>query len=1091
MPDRGEEADELRAAIAGLEAQRSILGDAVVEPALAALRQQLGKLGTARTESAVAEERKIVTILFVDVSGFTALAETLDAEDVRSLINHCFERLVPIVQKYGGTIDKFIGDEIMALFGAPIAHENDPERALRASLEMMDAISSFNHEHKTKLGLHIGVNTGPVVTGAVGSKDRRDYSVMGDAVNLAARLEDASADGEIYVGPNTHRQTVALFDFEPLPPLDLKGKSKPLAAYRLLGLKAAPKTSRGIEGLHADLVGRDREVKELRLAVSELRQGRGSVLAVVGEAGLGKSRLIAESLREFAGDLPQAEGRALSHTTGMNYWMAGDLLRTLAGVGENAAPERLASALRADIEEALPQRVEEVYPYLARALKIPLQSSMEERVKFLTSEALHDRILRAFQDYVSARARREPLILFWEDLHWCDPSSFRVLEALLALIHHIPLLFILAYRPDEGATEELQQKAGSLFPERSRLVQLAPLTRGETGSLIERLLQIDNLPVKMRDVILDRAEGNPFFVEELLRSLLDTGALSFRGGRVVATIEIQSVDVPETLQGVLVARIDLLAQDHKNALQSAAVIGRVFQEKVLAHIYNDNRVANGWLGESLAELRRREFIQLDSYPASEEQEYIFKHAITQDVAYNSLLIQRRKKLHSLVAEALEKLFPDRLTELSSTLGYHFEKAETRAKALRYLQQAGENAQATFANTEAIAFYRSAIKQAEFLLEKARTEEIVGAVAHIQEALGDVLSLSGKNDDAREAYLVSLSSLPEQDCVSRSRLYRKIGSSHVVQRRYQEMARAFDSAEEELGEEPTAPAEQWWSEKVQIQLERMHLFYWQGMSDEINELAEKHRRDIQDKGTPIQRGKFFQMLALSDLSRTRYVASEQSVELAKLAVSTSAGSTDLAEASHVRFCLGLVQLCRGNLAEAIEHCEIALQLSERVGDLVVQARCLTYLTVAHRRSGNKEETRRCGDRTVELAAKIGMVEYVAMAKANLAWLAWKEARWKEADSLGREALKLWHDMEDPYGLDWLALLPLIAVALVENNLESATELTRGLFTENQHPLPKELEKAGKAVIEIFAGQDREKAQTAAQDLLLVAEKVGYL
>ena len=1090
MPDRGEEADELRAAIAGLEAQRSVLGDAVVEPALAALRQQLGELGTARAESAVAEERKIVTILFVDVSGFTALAETLDAEDVRSLINHCFERLVPIVQKYGGTIDKFIGDEIMALFGAPIAHENDPERALRASLEMMDAIFSFNHEHKTELGLHIGVNTGAVVTGAVGSKDRRDYSVMGDAVNLAARLEDASADGEIYVGPNTYRQTGAVFDFKPLPPLELKGKSRPLAAYRLLGLKAAPKASRGIEGLHADLVGRDREVNELRVAVGELRQGRGGVVAVVGEAGLGKSRLIIESLREFAADLPQAEGRALSHTTGMNYWMAGGILRALAGAEENAAPERLASALRTGVEEALPKTVEEVYPYLARALKIPLQSSMEERVKFLTSEALHDRILRAFQDYVSARARREPLILFWEDLHWCDPSSLRVLLALLPLINDVPLLLIVAYRPDEGTIEELQKEAASICPERSRLLQLAPLTREETGSLIQRLLQIDDLPIKMREVILDRAEGNPFFVEELLRSLLDTGALSFRDGRVVATADIHSVDVPETLQGVLVARIDLLANDHKNALQSAAVIGRVFQEKVLAHIYDGNRTANGWLGESLAELRRREFIQQRNYPGLEELEYIFKHAITQDVAYNSLLIRRRKKLHSLVAEALEKLFPDRLAELSSTLGYHFEKAETRDKALHYLQQAGENAQATFANTEAIAFYRSAIKQAEFLLEKTKDEKIVGTVAHIQEALGDVLRLSGKNDDARESYLASLSSLPEKDRVSRSRLYRKIGSSHVVQRRYQEMTQAFDSAERELGGEPTAPVEQWWSEKVQIQLERMHLFYWQGMSDEINELAEKHRRDIQEKGTPIQRGQFFQMLALSDLTRARYVASEQSVQLAQLAVSTSEGSADLAEASHVRFCLGLIQLCRGNLAEAIEHCEIALQLGERVGDLVVQARCLTYLTVAHRRSGDKEETRRCGDRTLELAAKIGMVEYVAMGKANLAWLAWKEARRTDAESLGREALKLWHGMEDPYGLDWLALLPLIAVA-PESNLEHAIELTRGLFAENQHPLPEDLAKAAEAVIEISAGQDREKTRTAVQHLLLVAERAGYL
>src|SRR3989442_6940811 len=260
MSEHDKKTEELKAAIAGLEAQRSLLGDAVVEPALAALRQQLSKLDTSQTDLASDEERKIVTVLFVDVSGFTALSEKLDPEEVRDLINACFEYLVPVVQKYEGTIDKFIGDEIMALFGAPIAHENDPERALRTALELMDAIAVFNRDHATKLDLHIGVNTGPVVTGKIGSQNRRDYSVMGDAVNLAARLEDASQDGEIYVGPSTFRQTMGLFDFEKLLPLKLKGKTEANAIHRLIGLKAAPKPTRGIEGLRSPLVGRDTEL---------------------------------------------------------------------------------------------------------------------------------------------------------------------------------------------------------------------------------------------------------------------------------------------------------------------------------------------------------------------------------------------------------------------------------------------------------------------------------------------------------------------------------------------------------------------------------------------------------------------------------------------------------------------------------------------------------------------------------------------------------------------------------------------------------------------------------------------------------------
>ncbi|MFL6505803.1 MAG: adenylate/guanylate cyclase domain-containing protein, partial [Candidatus Udaeobacter sp.] len=285
MFDLDPDTQKLVAAIAGLEAQREILGDAVVDPAIGALRQQLAELETNGETRVRTDERKLVTILFADVSGFTALSEKLDPERVRELINACFDWLVPIVQKYDGTIDKFIGDEIMALFGAPIAHEDDAERALRAALEMLKAIVAFNHANETELSLHLGINTGLVVAGEIGGHDRRDYSVMGDAVNIAARLEDASSVGEIFIGPATYRLTQRLFDFEAVPPLTLKGKEAPLEAYRVVGVKAAPESVRGIEGLRAPLVGRDEELGEIRDALADLQHGRGSVVAIMGEAG--------------------------------------------------------------------------------------------------------------------------------------------------------------------------------------------------------------------------------------------------------------------------------------------------------------------------------------------------------------------------------------------------------------------------------------------------------------------------------------------------------------------------------------------------------------------------------------------------------------------------------------------------------------------------------------------------------------------------------------------------------------------------------------------------------------------------------------
>jgi hypothetical protein len=241
-----------------------------------------------------------------------------------------------VVQKYDGTIDKFIGDEIMALFGAPIAHEDDTERALRAALEMMDAITAFNHANGTELGLHAGINTGLVVAGQIGGHDRRDYSVMGDAANLAARLEQASSDGEIFVGPATYRLTKQLFDFEPIAPLTLKGKEGPVEVHRLLGAKTAPKSARGIEGLRAPLVGRDKELQEIRCALADLARGQGSILAMLGEAGLGKSRLIAETPALLPAKITWAEGRALSYTAGMSYWLAREILLSLLGAKAEA-----------------------------------------------------------------------------------------------------------------------------------------------------------------------------------------------------------------------------------------------------------------------------------------------------------------------------------------------------------------------------------------------------------------------------------------------------------------------------------------------------------------------------------------------------------------------------------------------------------------------------------------------------------------------------------------------------------------------------------------------------------------------------------
>ncbi|PYK67332.1 MAG: hypothetical protein DME45_10395, partial [Verrucomicrobia bacterium] len=994
MADLEAEIEKLTAAIAALESQRSSLGNAVVDPAIAALRAQLTQLES-RAADAEVGERKVVTIVFADVSGFTALSETLDPEKVRELINACFDWLVPVVQKYDGTIDKFIGDEIMALFGAPVAHEDDAERALRAALEMMDVIAAFNGANGTELGLHTGINTGLVVAGQIGGHDRRDYSVMGDAVNLAARLEDASPVGEIFVGPATYRLTKQLFDFEPVPPLTLKGKEAPVEVRRLLGAKTVPKSTRGIEGLCAPLVGRDEELAEIREALAALGRGQGSTLAILGEAGLGKSRLIAETRALLPAKTTWAEGRALSYTAGMSYWLAREILLSLLGAKAGASQSEIAAALWNSLNGQ-----SAFYPFLARLLELPMEAAAEEQVKFLSSETLRSRILEALRGYVHDCAQRSPLVLVWEDLHWCDPSSWEVLETLFPLCNNVPLLMLYVSRlEDNRVVEMLREHDGKCI---RRTIRLSPLSRDEGHVLVQQLLKIENLPERLRELILNRAEGNPFFVEELLRSLIDTGVIVLQEGRATAVREIQALEIPETLHGVLAARIDRLPSESKQTLQRASVIGRIFQQWVLAYICEEK--ARPKLQASLGELQRREFIQSREQHASEtagleRDEYIFKHAITHDVAYGSMLLARRKELHRQIAEAIETLFPGRIDELSATLGYHFERAEATERAVFYLGRAAERAKATFANAEAIGFYETAIR----LIARAGEEQFRRDAARLNEGLGDVLTLAGRHDDARTAFARALNLVENAELMSRARLHRKIGFSHSLQRHFAETTREFDLADKELGEPSEKQRADWWEEKVWIQLERMHLFYWQGMVKEMRELAHQFRPVIIERGAAWQRARFLKTLALSLLMDSRFRPSLECVELARRAVAASEEANNLAEAVHVNFVLGLIELFHGDLRDAAEQCGKAFRMAERTGDLVLQARCLAYRAVAYRRLSDVPRCRTEAEKTLVLTEELKMVEYVAMAKASLAWAAWREKNEGEAQKLASEAL----------------------------------------------------------------------------------------
>ena len=805
MSDLESQIAELRSSIIALEAQRAALGEVVVNAALGPMREKLAALEAAlhapsfHPKVSEAEgERKVVTILFADISGFTALSETLDPEQVTEMVNACFQSLTDAVTKYGGTIDKYLGDAVMALFGAPDAHEDDPERAIHAALEMQSALRQTIAQlppAAANLTLHIGVNTGPVVAGAVGAAGLRDYTVMGDAVNLASRLKDVAPSGHTYAGPETYRQTSRLFEFAPLAPMRIKGKRDPVQIYEVRGRAASPGTMRGIEGLRSPLVGRGDEFDLLQSRLRAAVEGQGSVVALAGEAGLGKSRLISElhvavhtantypdpGVRAGPAPAPHRagessvlwlEGRCTSFTQSLSYSLIARVLRSYFGLsGGLDAEEALARLLEA-LEVVLPGQGDELAPYLGTLLGLQVSG---ERVRYLDAEALQRQIfysVRRFVGGLSLRAPRAPLVVVLDDLHWIDEASLALLEYLLPLVEDHPLMMVWAFRPGAEQTG-IQQLAGRFAQAGAQhfyQVDLRPLPDDLSQAMVRLLLARSDLPEPIQAAIVERAEGNPFYLEEVIRTLIESGLLIEQGGRWVVDSQVPDVEsrirsaLPDTLIGVLTARIDRLPEQPKRVLGIASVVGRAFSHRLMLELI-DNR---SLVDQALAELERSGLVE--SGEATWGLTYFFRHVLTQEAAYNMLLQRRRVQLHGEIGDALERLHPDEVEEYAALLAYHYDRSQNDAKAIAYGLRAGRAALRVYANREATGFFARVADR----LRASGAEDT--QLAEALEALGDARSASGEVNAAiglwQEA-LILQSRFADRD--SAARLNRKLGN----------------------------------------------------------------------------------------------------------------------------------------------------------------------------------------------------------------------------------------------------------------------------------------------------------------------------
>ena len=654
-------------------------------------------------------ERRHATVMFADISGFTAMSEKVGPEQVTELINQCFEMMAPVIKRYEGTIDKFMGDSVMVLFGVPAATENAPTKAVNAAIELRSALSRFTEEKglAVPINLHIGINTGEVLAGTVGGGAKKEYTVMGDAVNLASRLDEISTAGQILVGPDTYWETKDDFEYRELSAVTLKGKEKMIPVWELMSVTGRvhrPSISGTDRMVYSAMVGRDAEMGKLEHSVMKAVNGEGQIVNIIGEAGIGKSRLKAELKgREVMERTTIVEGRAISMGKNLPFHPIIDLIKNWVGITEDDDGAVALAKLERSVRGVYQEEAGEIVPFVATLMGMKLTGRWAERVRDIEGEALEKLIYKNVRELVVKVTERRPLVIIMEDLHWADTSSLELLESLMRLVEKQRVLFINLFRPNfpdtsDRIVETVRERHFARYTE----IGLSPLGEPESEVLVNNLLRIKGLPREVRERIIKRAGGNPFFIEEVVRSLIDEGAVVRRNGDFIVTKGINEFDIPPTINDLLMARIDRLDEETRELVKTASVIGRSFFYRVLAELTGEEQDIDArltYLTEIQLILKRMRL---------EELEYLFKHALAQEAAYGSLPHSRQRELHLAVARSFEKVFREKLHDFYGMLAFHYMRGEDEEKSYEYLVKAGEEAMKSSASSEALNYYREAL-----------------------------------------------------------------------------------------------------------------------------------------------------------------------------------------------------------------------------------------------------------------------------------------------------------------------------------------------------------------------------------------------
>lgn len=919
-------------------------------------------------------ERRVVTAMFCDVVGSTTLAETMDPEDWGDIVNRTVAVMASCVERYGGTVSQFAGDAILALFGAPSAHEDDPYRAIRAGLDIVDAVRAAT----PGIRVRVGINTGLVVVGDIDAGALSTYSALGDVPNVAARLQTLAEPDSVLISGETYRLVENDVDAREVGSTELKGRTEAVQVYEIVAVRGFDQRRRGIQGMSSPMVGRDAQLAALVRLCDAAEAGTGRVVAVLGEPGVGKSRLVEELasiVAERAGAV-WAVGRCVAIDRESPLHLTAALVRSLAGVGPSDHSQDVTDAvMQLAATSGASASGEHLLQMLGLATHQPDRKPEQLRAEFTAA-------MTAL--FGGMGAGRRPIVIVCEDVHWADASSADVIGDMLSAIPGMPVVLVLTMRPDrDTAGWDMLARARRDLADAFTEITLDPLAAEHSSSLIANLLAIDSLPAHVRQLVLDKAEGNPFFLEEIVRMLIERDVVERQDDRWVARRGIGGIDVPATIQGLLAARIDLLDPDVREAGRIASVIGRHFTARLLAAVHPAPATEAGrtpTVHPHLTALEARGIVTLES--TRPELTFAFRHALIHDVMYEGLLKRDRRRIHGQVATAIEAMFPDQRDEWSVALARHHEEAGDIAAAVDYLMIAGSVALDRGARVEA---HRAYDRASHLLASHGGDRELAVRAALGRAQAGSTFTPGPEATAGLEQVLPIAEDLGNPDLLAA--VYAAlIGIRNMQGENYSQPAyrRLLDGAYA-LVPQLTDPGTRGLLEAMMGSV--MH------SADEYEQALGPYRRavdQLEAAGRLAEASYYSSMQAYVHAMLGEFAEASEAIERAGDLARRSGDTNAVLDADII---MGSIAAERGDLEDALVHTRRGLELAESVGNTFCSLTGNFFVADQKLRLGEPEEAIAHLEKSNDLASYCNAGGYEALSQA---WLAAARARMGRLD-----------------------------------------------------------------------------------------------